>query len=123
MMRDPFEILGLAGNASQRAIKKRYRLLSKQFHPDLNQNDREAEAQFREVQWAYERLAGKQGRKVGIDGLARQERMQQPDPADWSEKPFAGFFEAMKAYGQRTKSRNSQEITDAAGNSRQNGGS
>lgn len=122
MPRDPFEILGLPGIACQREVKKRYRLLSKQFHPDRN-NDAEAEARFREIQWAYETLSGKQSQKDGTDGSASQETMQQPDPADWSEKLFAGFFEAMKAYGQRAKSRNSQKITDTAGNSPQNGGS
>lgn len=120
-MRDPFEILGLAKNAPKSQIKKRYRLLSKQCHPDLNQNDPEAEVKFREVQWAYERLTGKPGRKIGIDDSAAQERMQQPDPADRSEKPFAGFFEAMKAYAQRAKSRNSQEIAGTAVNSYKNG--
>ena len=66
-MREPFEILGLPRNACKREIKKRYRLLSKQFHPDLNQNDPEAEERFKEIQWAYETLSGKQTRKDGID--------------------------------------------------------
>ena len=66
-MRDPFEILGLPSNACKREVKKRYRLLSKQFHPDLNQNDLEAEVRFKEVQWAYETLSGRQSWKDGIE--------------------------------------------------------
>ena len=43
MMPDPFEILGLAKDASKSQIKKRYRHLSKRFHPDLNPNDPEVQ--------------------------------------------------------------------------------
>ena len=77
MPRDPFEVLGLARNACKREIKKRYRLLSKQFHPDLN-NDPEAEARFKEIQWAYETLSGKQSQEDGIDSTARTRANTRP---------------------------------------------
>jgi DnaJ-class molecular chaperone len=107
-MREPFEILGVGRNASQRGIKKRYRLLSKQFHPDLNGRDPEAEERFKEVQWAYETLSGKQSWKEGIESTAERGSNQRSDPADWSEKPFVGFFQAMKAYAERRRSRSDE---------------
>ena len=90
-MREPFEILGVPRNACKREIKKRYRLLSKQFHPDLNQRDPEAEERFKEVQWAYEALSGKQNWKDSIESTATRGSNQRSDPDDWSEKPFGGF--------------------------------
>ena len=122
MSRDPFEILGLPSNACKRAVKKRYRLLSKQFHPDLNQNDLEAEVRFKEVQWAYETLSGRQSWKDGIESTAAHGSNQLPDPADWSEKPFAGFFGAMKAYVERSRSRNIQKVVRTTEASIQDGG-
>jgi DnaJ-class molecular chaperone len=122
MMRDPYEILGLAGNASQREIKKRYRLLSKQFHPDLNQNDPEAEAMFKEIQSAYEALSGKQSHKEGIDGSAAPGTKNSFDPADWSGKPFGGFFSAMSAYAKRSRSQKSRKNAGVTERFSQNGG-
>jgi DnaJ-class molecular chaperone len=107
--RDPFEILGLPGNACEREIKKSYRILSKLFHPDLN-SDPEAEARFRDIQWAYEALSGEQSQKDDSDSTAAHGTKNSSDPADWSEKPFGGFFRAMRAYAERSRSRNSQKV-------------
>lgn len=115
-MRDPFQILGLPGKASNREIKKRYRLLSKQFHPDLNQNDPKAEAKFKEIQRAYEMLSGKQGEKEDIVSRGAQERKQQLDAQDW-HKPFEGFFWPMRAYVERSRLRNSQNVSRPTGGS------
>jgi len=120
MLRDPFEILGLPKNACEREIKKSYRILSKLFHPDLN-NDPEAEARFREIQWAYETLSGKQGQEDGSDSAAARGTKHSSDPADWSEKPFGCFFRAMKAYAERSRSRNSQKVARTTEGSSQDG--
>ena len=58
--RDYYDVLGLAKNASEDEIKKAYRKLAKQHHPDLNPNDNEAEARFKEVNEAYEVLSDSQ---------------------------------------------------------------
>jgi DnaJ-class molecular chaperone len=121
MMHDPLEILGLAVNAGQREIKKRYRLLSKQFHPDLNQKDPEAEKRFREIQWAYETLSGRQTQKDDIGRMAARGEKQRSDPSDWSEEPFVGFFSAMKAYAKRSKSRSGEEDGSTTDGRSQNG--
>ena len=55
--RDYYEVLGLDKSASDDAIKKAYRKLAKQYHPDLNPGDQEAEKKFKEVGEAYEVLS------------------------------------------------------------------
>lgn len=55
--RDYYEVIGVSKTASEDEIKKAYRKLAKQYHPDLNPNDKEAEAKFKEVNEAYEVLS------------------------------------------------------------------
>ena len=50
-------MIGVSKTASEDEIKKAYRKLAKQYHPDLNPNDKEAEAKFKEVNEAYEVLS------------------------------------------------------------------
>lgn len=54
--RDYYEVLGIPKDSSEKDIKKAYRKLAKQFHPDVNK-ELGAEAKFREVQEAYETLS------------------------------------------------------------------
>src|SRR5215213_6455836 len=58
-----YETLGVAKNASQDEIKKAYRKLARQYHPDRNPNDVSAEAKFKEVQTAYDVLSDPEKRK------------------------------------------------------------
>ncbi len=51
--RDYYEVLGLSKNASENDIKKAYRTLAKENHPDLNPGDAEREAKFKEIGEAY----------------------------------------------------------------------
>ncbi len=56
--RDYYEVLGVSRDASADEIKKAYRKLAKQYHPDLNPDDKEgAEAKFKEASEAYEILS------------------------------------------------------------------
>ncbi|WP_413575139.1 molecular chaperone DnaJ [Bdellovibrio sp. HCB290] len=60
--RDFYEILGVAKGADQDTIKKAYRKLAMQFHPDKNPGDKEAEEKFKEAAGAYEVLSDQQKR-------------------------------------------------------------
>ena len=55
--RDYYEVLGLSKGASDDDIKKSYRKLAKQYHPDLHPGDKECEERFKEIGEAYEVLS------------------------------------------------------------------
>ncbi|HBB70165.1 MAG TPA: molecular chaperone DnaJ, partial [Geobacter sulfurreducens] len=55
--RDYYEVLGVHKNASDTEIKKAFRKLAIQYHPDKNPDDKEAEEKFKEITEAYEVLS------------------------------------------------------------------
>ena len=55
--RDYYEVLGVSKTATDAEIKKAYRKLAKENHPDLHPGDKEAEARFKEANDAYEILS------------------------------------------------------------------
>lgn len=61
--RDYYEILGLSKGASESEIKKAYRKMAIQYHPDKNPDDAEAEKKFKEAAEAYEVLSDPQKRQ------------------------------------------------------------
>ncbi|CAM3204720.1 Curved DNA-binding protein [Methylobacterium mesophilicum] len=76
-MRNPYDVLGVAKGASEADIKKAYRKLAKDFHPDRNKNDVKAKDRFAEANSAYEILGDSEKRKqfdrgeIDADGKPR----------------------------------------------------
>ena len=61
--RDYYEVLGVSKNADAAAIKKAYRKLALQYHPDKNPGDKEAEEKFKEAAEAYDVLSNEEKRR------------------------------------------------------------
>ena len=55
--RDYFKVLGLERGADADAVKRAFRKLAREYHPDVNPNNKEAEAKFKEISEAYEVLS------------------------------------------------------------------
>ncbi len=73
MPRDPYEVLGVGRSADETEIKKAFRRLARELHPDTNSTDPEAESKFKEAAEAYEILSDADRRRqydaYGHDGL------------------------------------------------------
>ena len=62
MSQDPYELLGVKREATQKEIQGAFRKLAKKLHPDLNPGDKKAEAKFKEISAAYEILSDEEKR-------------------------------------------------------------
>jgi molecular chaperone DnaJ len=73
MRRDPYDVLGVAREADERQIKRAFRTLARELHPDVNSHDPEAEEKFKEAAEAYEILSDTERRatydRYGFEGL------------------------------------------------------
>lgn len=108
-MNELYKRLGVAPTATDIEIKKAYRKLAKKLHPDLNPDDPQAEAKFKEINEAYETLSDPDKRK-SYDAAQQPTRQGQPGkrpgaartaprppaggPIDFSQMAggFASFF-------------------------------
>jgi len=61
--KDYYQVLGVAKNATQAEIKKAYRKLAQQHHPDANQGNKDAEERFKEISAAYDVIGDPEKRK------------------------------------------------------------
>ena len=83
--RDAYEVLGISRDADEREIKRAFRKLARELHPDVNRHDHDAEERFKEAADAYEILSDAERRQIydryGHEGLSGQGR----------EPNFSGF--------------------------------
>src|ERR1044072_6616188 len=92
---DYYKTVGVERSASEADIKKAYRKLARQYHPDINPGNTAAEAKFKEINEAYEVLSDKEKREK-YDRFGRDwQRYQQGGPGgSWGEygggSPFGG---------------------------------
>ncbi len=88
--RDYYELLGVSRDASQEEIKKAYRRLARENHPDANPDDPEAEARFKEISEAYRVLRDPQTRQQ-YDQFGRAGSAAGPGGFDPNDFGFGGF--------------------------------
>jgi DnaJ-class molecular chaperone len=90
--KDYYKILGVERNASEEDIRKAYRKLAMQYHPDRNPNDKQAEERFKEINEAYQVLSDSQKRshydRLGSDYSSWQRRGA---PGDFNWDQYGGF--------------------------------
>ena len=90
--RDYYEILGVGKTASEEELKKCYRKIAMQFHPDKNPGNKQAEERFKEAAEAYEVLSNRQKREIydayGHAGLSNT-----------GFQGFSGFDDVFSGFG------------------------
>lgn len=112
--RDYYEVLGVARGASTDEIKKAYRKMARKHHPDVNLNDTESEARFKEINEAYEVLSDAQKRGIydtyGHEGLNSQAGGPGPG-ADFGFSGFGDIFDMFfgSGFGGATRERGGPE--------------
>ena len=125
--RDYYKVLGVERKASEAEIKSAYRKLARKFHPDVNPNNKEAEAKFKELNEAYQVISDPEKRKkydeLGADwehGVSQEEMMRRyarqqsaagagagggGAGADFGGGDFSDFFSSIFRRRRRTKQR------------------
>src|SRR5579885_3833765 len=94
--KDYYKILGVDRSADKQAIQKAYRKLARQFHPDVNPGNKEAEEKFKEINEAYEVLGDADKRaqydRFGADWQRYQQQQggAQSGGFDWSQYAQGG---------------------------------
>lgn len=92
MAKDYYQILGVARGVDAKEIKKAYRKLARQFHPDINPNSKEAEAKFKEINEAYQVLSDEEKRKFYDQYGADYERVKAAKDAGYDVGDMGSGF-------------------------------
>jgi len=122
---DYYKTLGISKSASEKEIKKAYRKLARKYHPDVNQNNKEAENKFKEINEANEVLSDPENRKkydkYGKDWQhaeefekANQQRQRssagQQNYGSYNDEDFSDFFSSMFGGNYQQQGRGRQQF-------------
>ena len=94
--KDYYKTLGVDRNASQEEIKKAFRKLARQYHPDMNQGDKSSEEKFKEINEANEVLSDPEKRQkydqFGTHWQQYERAGGRPEDFNWNawQQPGAG---------------------------------
>src|SRR6478735_9912690 len=103
--RDYYEVLGVSRTASADELKKAYRKLARQYHPDVNRGDSSAEEHFKEVNEAYEVLSDAD-RRAAYDRFGHAANGMGGDPfGGFGGSPFGDLFESFFGGGGQSRRR------------------
>lgn len=114
MNKDYYDILGISKNASKEEIKKAYKKLAKQYHPDLNK-DKEANEKFKDINEAYSVLSDDTKRsnydRFGTSGEQFSQDFSGFNNENFGNDFFSDIFEnffggGMNGFGNKRKKRN-----------------
>ncbi len=105
MPRDPYEVLGVERDANEQQVKKAFRGLARELHPDVNAHDPQAEEKFKEAAEAYEILSDPERRatydRYGHDGLRSGGQAPNFDGFGSISDLFETFFGGQAGFGGR----------------------
>lgn len=115
--KDFYKTLGVARDASADDIKKAFRKLARQYHPDTNPGDKKSEEKFKEINEAYEVLSDPDKRKLYDNAGANYEQYRRAggnaQDFDWSKwSPGGGFGGFGQSGGQRQGSMDFSDLIE-----------
>ena len=93
-MADPYQVLGVSPDASDEEIKRAYRKLAKQYHPDANPGDEYAAKKMQEINDAYDRIKNPEKQQ------SASSQGYNPYGQSYGYDPFRGYYQR-QSYGQR----------------------
>lgn len=107
--KDFYKVLGVSKDVSEADLKKTYRKLARQFHPDSNPDDPKAESRFKEISEAHSVLSDPEQRKEydQVRAMGSGARFQAGGQSGGFEDVFGGMFGGGAGGGQRYGSRQS----------------
>jgi curved DNA-binding protein len=101
--KDYYKVLGVPKTADEKEIKRVYRKLARQYHPDVNPNDKTSEAKFKDINEAYEVLSDPEKRRkydeLGQSYQRFQQTGGQPGGFDWNQWVAANQAAGARAGG------------------------
>ncbi|MBX3254429.1 MAG: J domain-containing protein [Chitinophagaceae bacterium] len=97
---DYYKALGLEKSASQEDIKKAYRKLARQYHPDLNPNDKEAHQKFQRINEAHEVLSDPEKRKKYDQYGENWKHAEEFEKAQQSRQSRSAHSQGRSSYGE-----------------------
>ena len=100
-MADPYQVLGVSRDASDEEIKRAYRRLAKQYHPDTNPGDEQAARKMKEINDAYDQIKNPDKYRGPTAGGQGYNPYGQAGYGSYSYDPFGGGYNRQQSRSQK----------------------